>query len=144
MNEEIDTPGVPELNEGWIARANPAPPGRGGNALTSSSAEIVVTERRRRSGGRDGTLVGILGPWASPAFAGWSADPTTPSYESTRCRRDGLLQPGSEPGQRFQFARLGNACADRVERRTRSVLVDRVRHYQSVAVRGRCKPDFAQ
>jgi hypothetical protein len=79
MNEEIFTPGVPTLSDDWIAQR------------TQHLIEEVATPSPRRhrrvllAGVGGGTiavtaaLVGLLGPWATPAFAGWSAQPTTPS-----------------------------------------------------------------
>jgi hypothetical protein len=79
MNEELLTPGVPALSDEWIA------------VRTQHLVEEVTTpspRRKRRyvlTGVGGGTiavtaaLVGLLGPWATPAFAGWSAQPTTPS-----------------------------------------------------------------
>lgn len=78
MNEELLVPGVPALSDEWIAQrtqhllvevATPSPrwkrryvlSGVGGCALALTAA-----------------LVGLLGPWATPAFAGWSAQPTSP------------------------------------------------------------------
>src|SRR5580700_668062 len=79
MNEELRTPIVPALSDEWMAQR------------TQHLVEEVTTpspRRRRRlvlSGVGGGAvavtaaLVGLLGPWATPAFAGWSAQPTTPS-----------------------------------------------------------------
>ena len=79
MNEELLTPGVPTLSDEWIAQR------------TQHLIEEVSTPSPRRRhrrlllGAGGGTvavavaLVGLLGPWATPAFAGWSAQPTTPS-----------------------------------------------------------------
>jgi hypothetical protein len=81
MNEVIDTPGVPELNDEWIAVRTqhlidevtaPSPRRRRRIVLTSAGGGAVAVTA---------LLVGILGPWASPAFAGWSAQPTTPSSD---------------------------------------------------------------
>jgi hypothetical protein len=78
MNETT-TPRVPELSDEWIA------------LRTQHLIDEVTTPSRRRSrrfvvtgisGGTVGVvalLVGLLGPWATPAFAGWSSQPTTPS-----------------------------------------------------------------
>jgi hypothetical protein len=79
MNEELLIPGVPTLSDEWIAQrtqhlleevATPSPrrkrryvlTGVGGGALALTAA-----------------LVGLLGPWATPAFAGWTAQPTSPA-----------------------------------------------------------------
>jgi hypothetical protein len=79
MNEELLTPGVPTLSDEWIAQR------------TQHLIEEVSTPSPRRhrrfilTGVGGGTvavaaaLVGLLGPWATPAFAGWSAQPTAPS-----------------------------------------------------------------
>ncbi len=72
------TPRVPELDDEWV------------NARTQHLIDEVSAPSRRRSrrlvltGFGGGTvalaalLVGLLGPWATPAFAGWSAQPTAP------------------------------------------------------------------
>jgi hypothetical protein len=79
VNEELLIPGVPALSDDWIA------------ARTQHLVEEVSTpspRRRRRyvltgfGGGAAAvtvTLVGLLGPWATPAFAGWTAQPTSPT-----------------------------------------------------------------
>jgi hypothetical protein len=78
MNQELLIPGVPALSDQWIAQR------------TQHLLEEVATpspRRRRRyvlSGVGGGAvaltaaLVGLLGPWATPAFAGWTAQPTSP------------------------------------------------------------------
>jgi hypothetical protein len=80
MNE-LTTPRVPELSDEWIAER------------TQHLIDAVTTPSRGRSrrvvltGFGGGTvaiaalLVGLLGPWTTPAFAGWSAQPTTPSSD---------------------------------------------------------------
>ncbi len=79
MNEELLTPGVPTLSDEWIAQR------------TQHLIEEVATPSPRRhrrfllAGVGGGTvavaaaLVGLLGPWTTPAFAGWSAQPTAPA-----------------------------------------------------------------
>jgi hypothetical protein len=81
MNEELLIPGVPALSDEWIA------------ARTQHLMEEVATPSPRRTRrfvltGVGGTaaattavLLGLLGPWATPAFAGWSAQPTVPTSE---------------------------------------------------------------
>jgi hypothetical protein len=78
MNEDLLTPGVPALSDEWIA------------LRTQHLMEEVATPSPRRkrhlvlSGAGGGavaiaaTLVGLLGPWSTPAFAGWTSQPTTP------------------------------------------------------------------
>jgi hypothetical protein len=78
MNEELLIPGVPALSDEWIAER------------TQHLLEEVATSsphRKRRyvltgvGGGAvavAAALVGLLGPWATPAFAGWTAQPTSP------------------------------------------------------------------
>jgi mannose-6-phosphate isomerase-like protein (cupin superfamily) len=80
MNE-LSTPRVPELGDEWMA------------ARTQHLVDEVATPTRRRSrryaltGFGGGTvalaalLVGLLGPWTTPAFAGWSPQPTAPSSD---------------------------------------------------------------
>ena len=77
MNEELLTPGVPTLSDEWVRER------------TQHLVEEIATPSRRKKqryvlGGVGGgvlavaaTLVGLLGPWASPAFAGWSSQPTS-------------------------------------------------------------------
>src|ERR1035438_3400879 len=78
MNDEILTPGVPTLSDEWVAQR------------TQHIVEEIATPttRRNRRFGLTGVsgvtattavLVGLLGGWATPAFAGWSAQPTAPS-----------------------------------------------------------------
>ena len=79
MNEDLLTPGVPALSDEWVTER------------TQYLVEEIATPslRQKRSyvlGGVGGgvvagaaALVGLLGPWASPAFAGWSAQPTSAS-----------------------------------------------------------------
>jgi hypothetical protein len=78
MNEELLIPGVPALSDEWIAQrtqhlleevATPSPRRKRGYVLTGvGGSALAITA----------ALVGLLGPWATPAFAGWSAQPTTP------------------------------------------------------------------
>jgi hypothetical protein len=79
MNEELLTPGVPALSDEWIAMrtqllmeevAAPSPRQRRRFVLTGASGGAVAVAA---------TLVGLLGPWSTPAFAGWSSQPTMPS-----------------------------------------------------------------
>lgn len=79
MNEELLTPGVPALSDDWIAQrtqhlleevANPSPRRKRRFVLTGASGGAVAVVA---------TLVGLLGPWSTPAFAGWSSQPTSPS-----------------------------------------------------------------
>ena len=73
-------------------RANPAPHRRGGGAITeTSSSEIVVTAPAAEWWPSTALLVGILGPWASPAFAGWSARTDGPSSSQLSAAEDELL-----------------------------------------------------
>ncbi len=79
MNNELLIPGVPELSDAWIAR-------RTQHLIDEVTTPITRRRRRFVLSGVSGTavagiavLVGLFGPWASPAFAGWSAQPTTPS-----------------------------------------------------------------
>jgi hypothetical protein len=79
MNRALLTPGVPTLSDDWIAQR------------TQHLLEEVTTSspRRRRRYAISGvgagalaltaTLVGLFGPWAAPAFAGWTAQPTSPA-----------------------------------------------------------------
>jgi len=78
MNDEILTPGVPTLSDEWVAQR------------TQHIVEEIATPTTRRNrrfvltgvSGVTATtavLVGLLGGWATPAFAGWSAQPTAPS-----------------------------------------------------------------
>jgi len=79
MNEDLLTPGVPELSDEWIALrtqhlmeevATPSPRRKRRFVLTGASGGAVAVAA---------TLVGLLGPWSTPAFAGWSSQPTSPS-----------------------------------------------------------------
>jgi hypothetical protein len=79
MNEELFTPGVPALSDEWIAQrtqhlveevAIPSPGRKRRYVLTGIGGGVVAVVA---------ALVGLLGPWASPAFAGWSAQPTAPT-----------------------------------------------------------------
>ena len=79
MNEELLTPGVPALSDEWIAQrtqhlveevSTPPPRRHRRFILTGVSAGSVAVTA---------ALVGLLGPWSTPAFAGWSAQPTAPS-----------------------------------------------------------------
>ena len=79
MNEELLTPGVPGLSDEWIAQrtqhlveevATPSPRRKRRLVLTGAGGGAVAVAA---------ALVGLLGPWATPAFAGWSAQPTTPT-----------------------------------------------------------------
>jgi hypothetical protein len=81
MNQEIVTPGVPELSEAWIAL-------RTQHLMEELTSPSPQRKRRFILGGvGSGALavaaliVGLVGPWASPAFAGWSAQPTSPSSD---------------------------------------------------------------
>jgi hypothetical protein len=76
MNEELLTPGVPGLSDEWIAQrtqhlveevATPSPRRKRRYVLTGVGGGAVAVAA---------ALVGLLGPWATPAFAGWSAQPT--------------------------------------------------------------------
>jgi len=79
MNEELLTPGAPALSDDWIAQR------------TQHLLEEVTTPSPRRTrryvlsgvgGGAlalTAALVALLGPWATPAFAGWTAQPTSPA-----------------------------------------------------------------
>ena len=80
MNEDLLNPGVPALSDEWIAQR------------TQHLLEEVATPSPRRArrylltgvgGGAVAltvALVGLLGPWATPAFAGWTAQPTAPAF----------------------------------------------------------------
>ena len=78
MNDELIAPSVPDLSDEWIAQRT-----------EHLVEEIVAASPRRRrrfvaTGAGAGVagaavLVALLGPWATPAFAGWSAQPSTPS-----------------------------------------------------------------
>lgn len=79
MNEELLIPGVPALSDDWIAQrtqhlmeevATPSPRRKRRFVLTGASAGAVAVAA---------SLVGLLVPWSTPAFAGWSAQPTTPT-----------------------------------------------------------------
>jgi hypothetical protein len=79
MTEELLTPGVPVLSDEWIAQ-------RTQHLVEEVSAPAPRRHRRLIVTGVGGgtlavaaALVGLLGPWATPAFAGWSAQPTTPT-----------------------------------------------------------------
>jgi hypothetical protein len=78
MNEGLLIPGVPALSDEWITQrtqhlieevVNPSPRRKRRLVLTGASAGAVAVAA---------SLVGLLGPWSTPAFAGWSAQPTTP------------------------------------------------------------------
>jgi hypothetical protein len=78
MNEELLIPGVPALSDEWIAQrtqhlveevATPSPRRKRRYVLTGvGGGAVAVTV----------ALVGLLGPWTTPAFAGWTAQPTQP------------------------------------------------------------------
>ncbi len=103
MNEELLTPGVPALSDEWIAQrtqhlmqevASPSPRRRRRLVVTGVGGGTVAVAV---------TIVGLLGPWSTPAFAGWSPQPTTPTSgqlsaaEATCASMAGDLanQPGS-------------------------------------------------
>ena len=79
MNEELLIPGVPALSDEWIAHRTqhlmeevvaPSPRRKRHLVLTGAGAGAVAVAA---------SVVGLLGPWSTPAFAGWSAQPTTPA-----------------------------------------------------------------
>jgi hypothetical protein len=79
MNEELLTPGVPSLSDEWIAQrtqhlmeevATPSPRRTRRYVLTGVGGGAVALAA---------SLVGLLGPWATPAIAGWTAQPTSPA-----------------------------------------------------------------
>ena len=79
MNEDLLTPGVPTLSDEWIMQrtqhlmeevATPSPRRRRRFVLSGVGCGALAVSA---------TLIGLLGPWASPAFAGWSAQPTAAS-----------------------------------------------------------------
>jgi hypothetical protein len=80
MNETA-TPRVPELSDEWIALHTQylidevTKPSRG------RLRRFVVTGIGGGTVGVVALLVGLLGPWATPAFAGWTSQPTTPSTD---------------------------------------------------------------
>ncbi len=79
--KEFVTPGVPELSDEWITA-------RTQHLIDEVSAPSPRRTRRFVLTGVGGGAVaaaalvaGLLGPWATPAFAGWSSQPTTPSSD---------------------------------------------------------------
>ena len=79
MNEDLLTPGVPSLSDEWIAQrtqhlieevTSPSPRRRRRLVIGSAGGGAVAISA---------VLIGLLGPWATPAFAGWSEQPTTPT-----------------------------------------------------------------
>jgi hypothetical protein len=79
MNEELLIPGVPALSDEWVTQrtqhlieevTNPSPRRKRRLVLSGAGAGAVAVAA---------SVVGLLGPWSTPAFAGWSAQPTTPS-----------------------------------------------------------------
>jgi hypothetical protein len=79
MNEELLIPGVPALSDEWIAQrtqhlmeevATPSPHRKRRYVLTGVGGGAVAVAA---------ALVGLLGPWTTPAFAGWTAQPTSPA-----------------------------------------------------------------
>jgi hypothetical protein len=79
MNEELLIPGVPALSDEWIAErtqhlveevATPSPRRKRQYVLTGVGGGAVAVAA---------ALVGLLGPWATPAFAGWTSQPTSPA-----------------------------------------------------------------
>lgn len=79
MNEELSIPGVPALSDEWITErtqhlveevVNPSPHRKRRYVLTGVGGGAVAVAA---------ALVGLLGPWATPAFAGWTAQPTSPA-----------------------------------------------------------------
>jgi hypothetical protein len=79
MNTEFITPGVPSLSDEWIALrtehlveevTRPSPNRRRRFVLTGVGGGVAATAA---------VLVGLLGPWATPAFAGWTSQPTSAS-----------------------------------------------------------------
>jgi hypothetical protein len=81
MIDEFVTPSVPALSNDWIAI-------RTQHLIDELSAPSPRRTRRvlfASAGGGSlalaALLVGLLGPWATPAFAGWSAQPTSPTSD---------------------------------------------------------------
>jgi hypothetical protein len=79
MNEELLIPGVPALSDEWIAQ-------RTQHLMEEVATPSLHRKRRYVLTGVGGggvavavALVGLLGPWATPAFAGWTAQPTAPA-----------------------------------------------------------------
>jgi hypothetical protein len=81
MNQELVTPGVPELSDEWIALRTHHLIDEVATPSTRRSRRYVVTGIGGGVVATTAVLVGLLGPWASPAFAGWSAQPTAPSSD---------------------------------------------------------------
>jgi len=79
MNEELGTPSVPELSDEWISQRTQHLVEEVSVPSPRRTRRFVVTGVSGGAVAVAAVLVGLLGPWASPAFAGWSAQPTSPS-----------------------------------------------------------------
>jgi hypothetical protein len=79
MNDDLLIPGVPALSDEWIAQrmqhlieevATPSPHRKRRYVFTGVGGGAVAVAA---------ALVGLFGPWTTPAFAGWTAQPTSPT-----------------------------------------------------------------
>lgn len=77
MNELL-TPGIPSLSDEWIAQRTQHLVEEISLPSTRRSRRFVVTGVGGGAAAITAVLLGLLGPWATPAFAGWSAQPTSP------------------------------------------------------------------
>ncbi|MGH9019897.1 MAG: hypothetical protein ACRDV0_02645 [Acidimicrobiales bacterium] len=107
MTKELGVAHVPRLSDEWIAR-------RQEHLVAEVTTPASRRPRRRLVLGATGAgvlsaaaiAVGVVGPWASPAFAGWSPDTTAPTpgqvsvAESTCASQYATLAApdGSTPG----------------------------------------------
>jgi hypothetical protein len=79
MNEGLLTPGVPTLSDEWIAQRTQHLMEEFATASPRRTRRYVFTGVGGGAVALTAALVGLLGPWATPAFAGWSAQPTSPA-----------------------------------------------------------------
>ena len=79
MNEELLIAGRPGAERRVDRATNAASHRRGGDPITASEASLRAHRAQAEAAvAVAASLVGLLVPWATPAFAGWSAQPTTP------------------------------------------------------------------
>jgi hypothetical protein len=79
MNEELVTPHVPELSDEWIALRTQHLVDEVSASSPRRSRRFILTGVCGGAVAAAAALAGVLGLWATPAFAGWTDQPTSPS-----------------------------------------------------------------